>query len=199
MKELPKIRITLPFCLLIAVMYILDFGKVFAPTFIAVVIHESAHLLAIRLTGGRIDRIDIKAFGISVNVPELQYMSYSKEIIIAAAGPCAGILTATLATVAAKLLSLYSLGYFIGINIVITLINLLPVYPLDGGRIILSLGLKLFSLRVAYAISYILSLLSIGALLGVCIYLATLGRLNPSLVIFSGYVALCGIRFRPIL
>ncbi len=199
MKKKPQIKISIPFFILIASMYALDFGKVFFPTAIAVIIHEASHILAVRFVGGRIDRVEIKACGISVNVPELSYMSYTKEIIIAAAGPIAGVITAILATVAAETLGIYSMNYFAGINVVITAINLLPVFPLDGGRIVLSFGLKLFSLRAAYAISYILSLVSIGALVGICTYLAFCGELNPSLVVFSGYVAICGIKFRPTL
>ena len=194
MKSFPKIRISIPFCILISVMYVLDFGKVFLPTFIAVLLHEAAHILAVRLVGGEIDKIDIRAFGVSVNVPGMEYLSYSKEIIIAAAGPLAGILTASLAFATAKVFGIYSLGYFIGINIIITAINLIPVFPLDGGRIVLCFLLKIFSVRCAYVISYILALLAVGILCGICIALAHFGRLNPSLVLFSGYVALCGIK-----
>lgn len=196
-RRLPKVKITIPFCLLILTLYLLDFRNALIPTLLAVSIHESAHILAIHMLGGRIDAIELKAAGIAVNVPELQYISYLKETIIAAAGPAAGILAAAVASVTAKVFGFSFLNYFIGINLVITAINLLPVFPLDGGRIILSLGLRFLSIRAAYAISYAFSLVSIGVLAGICIYLAAFGRLNPSLVVFSGYVALCGIRSRP--
>ncbi len=194
MKKLPKIRISLPFCVLISVMYVLDFGKVFIPTFIAVSIHESAHILAIKLMGLKINRVDVRAFGVSVKVDGIEYIPYTKEIIIAAAGPLAGLVTAGVFLVAAKSFGLYSLSYFIGVNIVITAINLLPVFPLDGGRIVLCTLAKFMTHRAAYAISYILSILSAGALFGVCAYFASMGELNPSLVIFSSYVALCSIK-----
>lgn len=194
MKVLSKIRISLPFCLLVSVMYVLDFGKVFVPTFFAVTIHESAHVLAIRLMKLKITRVDIRAFGISVKVDGIEYIPYTKEIIIAAAGPLAGIVIAGVCLVAAKSFGIYSLGYFIGVNIVITAINLLPVYPLDGGRIVLCTLAKIMTHRAAYVISYILSILAAGALFGLCAYFASTGELNPSLVIFSCYVALCGIK-----
>lgn len=196
MKRFPKIYISIPFCVLIAVLYVLDFGNVFIPTFIAIIIHEAAHILAIRFAGAKIDRIDIRAFGVSVNVPELSYMPYAKEIIIAAAGPVAGLLTAAIASLAAEVSGIGTLGYFIGINILISAINLIPVYPLDGGRILLSLSLRIFSLRFAYVICYILSILSIGALFGICAASAAVGSLNPSLVIFSLYLCICQFKFR---
>lgn len=194
MKKLPKIKVSLPFCILISVMYVLDFGKVFLPTFIAVILHESAHILAIKLLRLKITKIDVRAFGMSVKVEGIEYIPYTKEIIIAAAGPLAGLVTASLTLVAAKCFGIYSLSYFMGVNIVITAINLLPVYPLDGGRIVLCTLAKFITHRAAYTISYIVSILSVGALFGVCAYFASMGELNPSLVIFSSYVALCGIK-----
>ena len=194
MKMLSKLKISLPFCVLISVMYVLDFGKVFVPVLLAVLLHESAHILAIKLMGYRIEKVDVRAFGISVKVEGIEYIPYTKEIIIAVAGPLAGVVTACVFLVAAKSFGIYSLGYFTGVNIVITAINLLPVYPLDGGRIVLCTLAKFMTHRAAYTIAYILSIVSAGVLFGLCIYFASVGRLNPSLVIFSSYVAICGIR-----
>lgn len=192
----PKLKISIPFMILISVMYVLDGNKLFLPTFIAVFIHEASHIVAIHFCGGKIDRIEVRAFGIKVNVPELKYMSYKREIIIAAMGPLVGIITASIVLLAADVCKSDSLLYFAGINIIISGINLLPVYPLDGGRIILSLVLMFFSVRVSYAVSYILTIASVGVLFGLCVANATLGELNPSLVIFSLYIAFCGIKAR---
>ena len=194
MRLFSKIKVSLPFCILVSVMYVLDFGRFFVPVFLAVSIHELSHILAIKLLGYKVERADVRAFGISVKVEGLEYIPYTKEIIIAAAGPLAGVVTASLSLGAAKIFGIYSLVYFAGINIVITAINLLPVYPLDGGRIVLCTLAKFLTHRAAYTVSYALSILSAGVLFGLCAYFASVGSLNPSLVIFSSYVALCGIR-----
>lgn len=196
---LPKLKISIPFFCLIALVYIMDFRNVFLPTFAAVSIHELSHIVAIRICGGTIDKIDIRAFGIRVNVPELQYMSYKREIIIAAAGPLMGIITAMFFSATASLLSIRAFDYFIGINIVITAINMIPVYPLDGGRVVLSILLMVFPVRAAFLISYILTIFSIAALFSLCAILAVGDALNPSLVIFSLYIAVCGVKFRPLI
>lgn len=194
MIENTKIKVSIPFILLIAAMYILDSGNVFIPTFFAVIIHELSHIIAIFLCGASIDVIDIRAFGIRVNVPELSCMPYKKEIIIAAAGPLAGIITASLCFTAANILHTAIFDYFIGVNVLITAINLIPVYPLDGGRIVLGTMLQYLPVRAAYTVSYILAIVSIGTLFGLCTFLAFRGALNPSLVIFTAYIALCGIK-----
>ena len=179
-------------------MLVLDDKGIFIPTFLAVFIHELAHIAAVRIYGGTIERIDVRVFGIRVNVPELRFLPYKKEIIIAAAGPIAGIATAIVSALAADLFGLKNADYFVGINIVITAINLIPVFPLDGGRMVLSLLLLNFSVRAAYVISYILNILSVSAWFSLCVILALRGVLNPSLVIFSAYVAFCGIRLCPL-
>lgn len=192
-----KIKVSIPFVLLIVSMYILDSASVFIPTFFAVIIHELSHILAIFLCGAGVDTVDIRAFGIRVNVPELSYMPYKKEIIIAAAGPLAGIITASIALAAANIFHTVILDYFIGINVLVTAINLIPVYPLDGGRIILATMLMYLPVRVAYTVSYVLAIASIGILFGLCAFLAVRGMLNPSLVIFTAYIALCGFKAHP--
>ena len=194
--NLPKMRISIPFVLLLASLYALDFGKVFTPTFFAVLIHESAHILATRLCGGTVSSIDIRIFGIRAEVPELRLMPYKREIIIAAAGPLAGIVTAGCAAVTANLFAVTGLNYFIGMNLVVSAINLIPVYPLDGGRIVLSTALSLFSLKFAYILCRTFAFLAISGLFLLCAVLGVEGTLNPSLMIFSLYIAVCGIRFR---
>ena len=196
-KKFPKINISLPFLVLLAILYIMDRNMAFLPTLIAVCIHEFSHIIAIKLCGGTVKKIDIRAFGIKIDVPELQYISYRREIIIAAAGPAAGIITAVCASAAARFFDIEFLRFFSGINLVISAINLIPVYPLDGGRIVLSLMLSVLSLRAAYFVSYAMTLLSVGILSGMCIALASCNLLNPSLLIFSLYIAVCGINFRP--
>lgn len=195
----PKVKISISFLCLIAFSYVVDFRNVLLPTLAAIFAHELSHIAAIHLCGGTIDLIDIRAFGIRVNVPELRLMSYKREIIIAAAGPLAGILAASCAAATAKILNIETPDYFIGVNLVITAINLIPVYPLDGGRIALSALLLLFSVRFAYTVSYILTILSVSVLFALCAATAAVGELNPSLVIFSAYIALCGAKFRPLL
>lgn len=196
-SKIPEIKISIPFFLLLAILYIMDRNAAFMPTLIAVCIHEFSHIIAIKLCGGKIERIDIRAFGIRIDVPELQYISYCREIIIAAAGPAAGIITAVCASAAARAFDIEFLKFFSGVNLVISAINLIPVYPLDGGRIVLSLALSFMPLRVAYFVSYAMTLLSIGLLSGLCIALASCNLLNPSLLVFSVYIAVCGINFRP--
>ncbi len=192
-----KIKISIPFLALTAILYVLDMQNVFLPTFLAVLFHEFGHIAAIKLCGGTIEKIDIKLFGARIYVPELALMPYKSEIIIAAAGPGAGFLTAVSCLAAAKFLKFEIPDYFVGINVVISVINLIPVYPLDGGRIVFGASMMLFSLKSAYIIYYIISLFAAFFVCLLCGIGLSQGVTNPTIFIFALYVLVCAATIRP--
>lgn len=93
-------------------------------TAMAAAVHELAHILAVILCGGRIGNIRIRAQG---GLIQAELDGPFRRIIASLAGPAASLCLACLAkkfpriSFAALLQGIY---------------NLLPVYPLDGGRAI---------------------------------------------------------------
>ena len=90
---------------------------------LAAAVHEIGHLIAIRLTGGRVRTIRLQAFGARI---ETDPMEPGREILCALAGPMAGALAILAWRVYPELAAA---------GIVQTVFNLIPVYPLDGGRV----------------------------------------------------------------
>ena len=90
---------------------------------IAVLVHELAHMAALCLLRIPIRQVEIGLTGAKIHIPD---MSPDQEILCAAAGPFASLMLLFLTPVA-PMAALFGL--------VQGLFNLLPIYPLDGGRI----------------------------------------------------------------
>lgn len=101
----------------------------------AAAIHESFHILAILAFRGRIFHIRI---GITGAVMEVSPLSPGKELICALAGPMGGLLLLSLAGICPTI-ALCAL--------VQSLWNLLPIYPMDGGRMLQCVLCMLFGHR----------------------------------------------------
>lgn len=110
------------FWLLTALMNLLFPVRFTAGVFLAAAIHETGHILAIRFRGGRIRRLVLGAGGARLVTDPMDPV---RELVCALAGPAAGALTIA----AWRFFPELAL-----VGLVQTAFNLLPVYPLDGGR-----------------------------------------------------------------
>lgn len=113
--------------------YFFDTGGIILPSIIAIVIHELGHYIAIRSFRREIACIQLNMTGLMMlnNQP----MSYLEEIVTAAAGPAASLLLALAASFSGRILDSGQAYLIAGISLILCIFNLLPVYPLDGGRI----------------------------------------------------------------
>lgn len=88
-------------------------------------VHELGHIVMIRLCRGNIEKIILGAFGAVIQVG---YLDYRSELRCALSGPAAGVLFSLL------MLRLWPQAAII--SFLLSAANLLPIYPLDGGRIL---------------------------------------------------------------
>ncbi|MBR5231901.1 MAG: hypothetical protein IKW00_06610 [Clostridia bacterium] len=104
-------------------------------------LHESAHFLCAVLMHLPITQLEITPFGGCMQIEQLDALPAGKSILLSAAGVLSNIAFALLAFLIAGYNRLYFpfLLYFIVFNLAMLLLNLLPVLPLDGGRILLAL------------------------------------------------------------
>lgn len=112
----------------------------FVSTMIAVVLHELAHAAAARERGYIASKIDLLPYGAVLYNEE--NLDKTSEIIIAAAGPLMNF-ALTLVAVAFWWIAPASYHYtadFVRANLIIAIFNLLPVFPLDGARVVLALS-----------------------------------------------------------
>lgn len=116
------VEVTPDFCVLGALLLLLLPLELILAAVSAALFHELCHWIAVRLLGGRVAGITVGAGGMVMETPP---MDPWRELVCALAGPVGSFLIVTLCPLF-PLLSLCALvqGCF----------NLLPLYPLDGGR-----------------------------------------------------------------
>lgn len=117
---------------------LLFFGSILA--------HELCHSLVARATGGDVEKITLFIFGGVAQMDE-EPSSAGREFLMAAAGPGMSFLISAMSFVGYSVaLALGSawwvwapLQYLAGINLLVAVFNLLPGFPLDGGRVLRSI------------------------------------------------------------
>lgn len=123
--------------------------KIYAILMIFAFVHELAHLLAGVCMGLKPKSLEIAPYGFSINF-EAECSNYNikvkranilalKQIIIAVAGPMVNLIIAIFTYI--MIYSGFNINIRIGgmiiySNLLIFIFNLLPIYPLDGGRIL---------------------------------------------------------------
>ena len=146
-------------CILPSVLACAASGALMLPLAAAVFIHETAHILVLRLVGGRLRDFRAAPFGLRLEIDE-STLSVGGEALVAAAGSGANLLCAGVAAL------LYAAGIdliaFGALSLIYALVNLLPALPLDGGRLLcLALAARgdpLRAVRVTAGVSLFLSL-----------------------------------------
>jgi stage IV sporulation protein FB len=135
---------------------------------VLVFIHELGHMAAAWSFGWRIQSIEFLPIGGVVKTDEWGTVPAKEEIVVALAGPFHHIWMVLFSLLA------FHLGwwseawttYFIQGNLFIALFNLVPIYPLDGGRVLQALLSYVLPYRLCitltYWVSIVLSIILIG-------------------------------------
>lgn len=128
-----RIELSPGFLLLMGVLFYLDDGVGLLPwALLGCVIHEMGHVAAAMIFGGRVERLSLSAIGAELSFDYIRPLSYLRDSVVALAGPLANLLAGAAALkLRAYLPAMLSLG--------IGAFNLLPIQPLDGGRMLYDL------------------------------------------------------------
>lgn len=192
-----RIRINLKIFLFILIFIVTKQIKIYGILMLFAFIHELGHMLVGILLGFKPDKLEIMPYGVSVgfNVECEDYnkkikngnMLAIKKLIIALAGP----LTNFIITIIFLMANIKFFGIerelVIYSNILIGIFNLIPIYPLDGGRVIKNILHIILGLQNSYKYTNQISKITICLLTGIC-SIAILYIKNVALLLILGYL-----------
>ena len=135
-----RIKVDVKIFFIIILYIFMQSTKIFALTFIFILLHELGHLVTGITIGLKVKKINIHISGLSVEFENYGKQRNANKIVVDIAGPLINIS----ALVIAIIIKQEEIAY---INLLLAIVNLLPIYPLDGGQILRTLLRKRFTYK----------------------------------------------------
>lgn len=146
-------------------------GPHLLPIFAAFALHEAGHFAAARLLSTPIDAVEITPLGGRITMESIQHAPPRAAFILAAGGPLFSLLGCLAAPLVQHLAGFSFASVFARQSLLLLCVNLLPVLPLDGGRMlraVLSHFLPYATatrwlIRAGYGLGFLMCAFSVGA------------------------------------
>ena len=139
-----RFRIDLKIFIFLIIFYFTRQIEIYSILMLFALIHELGHLLAGLLVGMQPEKLELMPFGVAISF-KIKPEEYNKKIkkgnqleikkiLVALAGPITNFIVIVI--ILNLNIELFKALTIIYTNFLIVIFNLLPIYPLDGGRIL---------------------------------------------------------------
>ena len=139
-----RFRIDLKIFIFLIIFYFTRQIEIYSKLMLFALIHELGHLLAGLLVGMQPEKLELMPFGVAISF-KIKPEEYNKKIkkgnqleikkiLVALAGPITNFIVIVI--ILNLNIELFKALTIIYTNFLIVIFNLLPIYPLDGGRIL---------------------------------------------------------------
>lgn len=135
--------------------------------------HEMGHIAALYLLGGKVDKITVSYYGIGMS--HSSNLSVIKEIIFLMSGVLVNYFFALI-------------GIQREINLALGIINSLPVYPLDSGRITKLLLDELLPIGISYKVYIFIAWIFEIVLIAYAIFTKSINLILICIYLFFGLI-----------
>lgn len=160
--------------------------------FFVVLIHELTHSIIAKKLGYKLDKLLIMPYGVCLNYKTNSFTPQD-EILIAISAPLVNLL---IAVVCFALWWIYPVTFlytqrFCYANLILFTFNILPCYPLDGGRVVAGILTKKFDRKLAIKITILFNILFcivliLTFILGIFFNIININLLIIALFLFVG-------------
>lgn len=182
---------TVPFCVLLSSMLLLDTTGYMLLSLLAVAAHELGHLLAMWGLKSVPKEVRLSVYGVTIF--KSPYALPKQELLVAAAGPLANLLFAILLGAIYGLWKVERVGVFAMIHLVVAGFNLLPARGLDGGTLLLAALQSPLGQQEGQKVFSVLSILFAGVVAAGGVTLLFAGSGNLSLLCIGVYLLILNI------
>lgn len=186
------------FILLGVAAYLGKYLDLFLISYISALFHEMGHIFMARNLNIKVKRLEFQPFGICGRLGVDFIKSPKKEILISIAGPlvsCLISLSTSLFLTSSIPINLnmnsytwHIFDYIYWINISLFFINILPILPLDGGRVFKAILSEFMGVIRAYNIALKFSRIAIIILVGIATLLLLTQDYNFSLILIGVFL-----------
>lgn len=168
--------------------FILIDGTVFSIYAVASALwHEIWHIIVLKLSGGGVQKLTVRGFQMKLDITSVGYL---KEAAVALAGPAASFI-AFAVTAVCCIFSLTKPILFIAVsNLSLFIVNIMPVYPLDGGRALYCLLCRKLSYEKATKLTKTVSLIFLLPMSAAAVIILVRTGYNLSLMLICLYLAM---------
>lgn len=192
-----KIRLHLKIFIFVTIFILTRQIKIYGIIMLFSIFHELGHMLAGIILGFKPNTIEIMPFGLSISFNSKQE-NYNKKIkngtlltlkkmIIAISGPFTNLVFILIFSILPISIFGMERELIIYANIIIGMFNLLPIYPLDGGRIVKSILNIVYGRKEAYEYTNLISNITISILTAISSILILYFK-NIAILLILGYL-----------
>lgn len=159
MKWRYKIKISWLWVLFLPFLSLVSFSRVYFDVLLMLIFHELMHVFSASLLGIKVEQIMIYPFGMCAKFHGFGLGKPLQEGIVASMGICSHFFIGGILFLLFQInwISNPYYQYLSDVNIGLALFNFIPIYPLDGFRMLQSLLHQWIPYRKAYLLSLLLS------------------------------------------
>lgn len=181
--------VSIGFMSLLTFMLYVDKTGLMLPTFFATLLHEWGHIIMLLASRCKIDKILFKVGSVAVEGNFV--LPTVKECIMLLAGPAINFLFFVICyTLYWATNGMIYLNFGL-VSLVVGAVNLLPIYGLDGGNLLIIFITRFLSEKNARLVAKLVAFLCCTVIILFGTYIFILQKKNPTVIIFGIYLLLC--------